>query len=111
MLSMVDRSYVLIEDEVETDAPADVWWFLHTEAEVELNDQMRTATLRANGKRVVVKIEAPTEACFQIMDARPLPSSPNPQLQASDEGRRKLSIRLPGVTALKLVVRITPVWT
>jgi hypothetical protein len=110
-LSMVDRSYVLIEDEVETDAPADVWWFLHTEAEVELNDQMRTATLRANGKRVVVKIEAPTEACFQIMDARPLPSSPNPQLQASNEGRRKLSICLTGVVALKLLVRITPVWT
>jgi hypothetical protein len=44
------------------------------------------------------------------MDPRPLPSSPNPELQASNEGRHKLAVHLQGVTELDLLVEIRPQW-
>jgi hypothetical protein len=109
-LSMVDRSYVIVCDEVETDEPADVWWFLHTEAHVELNGGGREAMLRQNGKQVSIAIDSPAGVSFVVMDALPLPSSPNPDVQASNEGRRKLAIHLQDVADLRLQVRIVPSW-
>ncbi len=108
-LSMIERKYVVVGDEVEADLPVEVWWFLHTEAEVILDGGRRTAVLRQNGKQATVQIETPLEARFQVMEAGPLPTSPDPE-QASNEGRRKLAIHLEGMAEIDLVVRIVPEW-
>ena len=42
------------------------------------------------------------------MDARPLPTSPNPSMQESNKGRRKLFIHVPAAGTLDLRVRFTP---
>jgi hypothetical protein len=107
-LSMVERAYVTVVDEVQADAPVEVWSFLHTEAEVTLSEDGTAATLHQNSKQVCVRIESPEGARFQVMDARPLPTSPDPEVQASNEGRRKLAIHLCDVSDLKLELRIEP---
>ncbi len=107
-LSMVDRSYVTIADHVEADAPADVWWFMHTEAQVSIADRGRTAVLRQAGVEVHVVVRGHPDAAFEVLEAAPLPGSPNPAVQAANEGRRKLAIHLQGVTELDLVVEIRP---
>jgi hypothetical protein len=109
-LSTIDRAYVTVVDEVQADAPVEVWWFLHTEAEVTLDEDRTTAALRQRGKQVSVRIDRPATARFQVVEARPLPTSPDPAVQARNEGRRKLAIHLEGVTDLELAVRIEPVW-
>ncbi len=109
-LSMIDRAYVTVTDEVEADESAELWWFMHTEADVQLSGDKATATLSQNGKQLSVQIVEPAGATFTVLPAGPLPTSPNPDEQASNEGRRKLAIHLTEVTQLKLTVKITPRW-
>jgi hypothetical protein len=108
---VIDRAYVLISDHVEADVPAEVWWFLHTEAQVSLSEEGRVATLQQNGKQVTVRLVKPAGAAFVVMAAQPLPTSPAPELQASSEGRRKLVVHLQEVTELDLRIEIRPEWT
>ena len=109
-LEMIDRAAVTVTDEVEADAPiADLWWFMHTQADVTLSEGGKAASLQQNGKQVVVTIETgPDGAAFEVMDAAPLPTSPNPPEQTPNEGVRKLAIHLTNVTDLKLTVKIAP---
>jgi hypothetical protein len=39
------------------------------------------------------EIARPSGAIFEVRDAAPLPTSPNPKPQADNHGRRKLAIR------------------
>jgi len=64
----------------------DVWWFAHTMAQVELIDQGRSALLTQQGKRMHVEIRQPQGARLQVMDARPLPISPDPPGQNPNNG-------------------------
>ena len=102
--TLANRKTFSLVDRVETDAPAEVWWFAHTEAEVALDASRRRATLTRNGKRFVAEIAEPSGAVFEVRDAAPLPVSPNPKPQAGNQGRRKLAIRLSGVRKIDLAV-------
>ena len=105
---LIDRSYVTITDEIVADNPAEAWWFMHTQANVELSPDKTAATLHRGAKQLVVEIVSPPEAGFTVMAARPLPTSPDPDVQNKNEGRRKLAIWLPNVRTLKLTVKLTP---
>jgi hypothetical protein len=102
--TLTNRSRVSLVDRVEAETPAEVWWFAHTEAEVALDTSRRRATLTRNGKRFIAEIARPSGAIFEVRDALPLPTSPNPKPQADNNGRRKLAIRLAGVTTVDLAV-------
>ena len=106
--TMENRSAVTVADRVQTNAPADVWWFAHTPAEVALGADRTEATLTRNGKRLLAKIESPAGAVFEVQEAAPLATSPNPEKQASNRGRRKLAIRLRAVKEAELRVRFAP---
>ena len=54
---MISRRCVLVQDEIEA-KEADVWWFMHTKADVVLGDNGRTATLSLNGKNLQARILA-----------------------------------------------------
>ena len=106
---LVDRrSAVVVTDRVRAEPAADLWWFAHTEAEVAVAADGRSATLRHKGKQLAVTVEAPAGAQLGVMDARPLPTSPNPSIQESNKGRRKLFIHVPAAGTLDLRVRFTP---
>lgn len=108
--AMVDRAYVILADEIEEGWPiVDFWWFLHTAAEIEIDELLTTATLTQNGKKLIVKIEqGPARADFEIREAVPLDGSPRPQ-QSANEGVRKLAIHLSNITQFKVKISITPV--
>ena len=103
------RSRVLVQDEVEADAPAELWWFMHTEADVQLDSSGQSALLTQDGKRLRATLLAPEAARFTVMDARPLPASPDPEGQSRNEGVRKLAVRLEGVTDERIAVLLEPV--
>lgn len=102
------RRQVLIQDEVAAQEPADVWWFMHTKAEVQVSEDGASATLARDGKRLLARILSPSAARFTVMSARPLPSSPDPAGQNVNAGVRKLAIHLSGVTDLRLAVQLAP---
>ena len=104
---MPGRSHVMITDEIEANAPADLWWFMHTEAKVELDGAR--AILSQNGKQLIAEIVSPSGAVFTVRNAEPLPTSPNPKGQADNSGRRKLAIHLTDVRDVKIAVKLAPV--
>ncbi len=99
---------VLVQDEFELKAAGQAWWFAHTMAQVELPDQ-RTAILTLHGRQLRARILAPETAAWQLMDARPLPSSPQPPKQNQNKGAHKLAIHLENVQAARIAVLFSPV--
>lgn len=106
--TLADRKRLIVMDELQARQPAELWWFLHTEAKVKLDDGGRTAVLSQHEKTFTVRLQEPADAAFQVMDCRPLPSSPNPESQADNRGRRKLALHLTGVQATRIRVSLQP---
>lgn len=99
---------MVVQDEIELKSPQDVWWFMHTDAVVEIAEDGRSATLIKGSRSVRAVINSPAGAKFQVMQAKPLPSSPNPPVQNINEGTRKLYIKLPVQNKATISVSIAP---
>ncbi|MBD2844048.1 discoidin domain-containing protein [Paenibacillus sp. IB182496] len=103
------RRRVLIQDEIQTLQPSDIWWFMHTAAsQVDIGQDGRTAILKKGNKRLQVRIQSPTNAVFSLMEAAPLPSSPNPAENDSIVGISKLAIHLEDAVNPTISVSFTP---
>lgn len=82
---------VRVIDRLGFDEPAEVWWFAHTRAAIDLADDGRSATLTQDGKRLRAKIISPTDARFEEMAASPMPRSPDPRGQNPNNGAKKVN--------------------
>ena len=102
-----DRPAVIVQDEVQAHLPSVYWWFMHTCADVAFSPDRRTATLTQDGQRLVVKILSPLGR-FDVFDARPLPTSPDPPGQSPNAGVRKLVINLGDLVDDRIVVALMP---
>jgi hypothetical protein len=107
-LSLVNRRQILIQDEIQAAKPVEVLWALHTQAEVRLSPDNRTASLSLGGTRLAARILTPPEAVFKLLPARPGPLSPHPLGQAENRGVSKLAIHLQEAQNLRLAVELTP---
>jgi len=98
-VAVVGRKHVIVQDEINGAGATNIWWFMHTPAEIEIGKDGRTALLKSGERRLSARLlAAPAEAKFQVLPARPLPASPNPGGQGSNEKLRKLALRLEGAT-------------
>ena len=107
-IARLDRNKALVQDEIQTDMPVDLWWFMHTRASVRIESDGRVADLQQVGAQLRAQILSPPGASFQIMDAQPLPTSPHPERQAKNDRIRKLAIHLTGVSDARLAVLLVP---
>ena len=103
-----DRQQLVVQDELTLRGKADVWWFMHTQADLNIASSGKTALLERDGDRLQARLLAPTAARFQERPARPLSSSPNPPLQAENGDYRKLAVKLDDVDETRIVVVFTP---
>ena len=108
-LALVDRRYLLVHDEIESEKPSEVWWFMHTPASVSIGPDGASANLKQAAAQLSAHIIWPKEAKFQILEPQPLATSPHPENQAKNEGIRKLAIHLSGITNTRLVVLLLPI--
>ena len=108
-IQLRDRRELLVQDEVETAAPARVWWFMHTTAAVTFDEPRRVATLEQGGRQLRVEILSPDEARWDSLEPRPLPGCPAPEKQADNHGVRKLALALADLSQARITVRLTPV--
>ncbi|MBD2845320.1 Ig-like domain-containing protein [Paenibacillus sp. IB182496] len=103
------RQQVMVQDEFSLRKPSELYWFMHTAADIELVEDGQAAVLSMADKKLYVKlIEAPEGAAFSIMPSRPLPSSPDPEGQALNHGVRKLTVHLEDVREGALSVWMVP---
>ena len=99
-VALLERKHVLVQDEIETGAPVDLVWAMHTRANVRVDGQ--SAVLTREGKTLSMRILLPADARFATASADPGPP------QARNEGVTKLVIRLPGASgAVRLAVLLS----
>jgi len=106
------RRALLAQDEIRSQKPNDLWWFAHTGPGVECrtSEAGRTAILQRNGKTCYAYVLSPADAKFIVMDAKPLPTSPNPTIQNPNKGLKKLALHLPKVKDATIAVLFAPVY-
>jgi hypothetical protein len=102
------RQRVVVQDEITLAQASDVWWFMHTKADVAVAADGRSAVLTQGGKQLLARITSASGPTFVYMAAAPLPTSPSPagQILAADIG--KLAIKLEGITTATLTVEFVP---
>ena len=99
-VALLERQHVLVQDEIEAAAPADIVWAMHTHATVSLGGT--SATLTQKGQTLTARILSPDDARFEIASADPGPP------QARNEGITKLIVRLPQATgSVRLAVLLS----
>ena len=100
-LAMIERSHVLVQDEIETKEPVEVRWNFLTPANIAIDGYQ--ATLTQGDEKLRVRILSPKGASFDVLDAK----APAPQRQQPEISN--LSIRLPNkVSKATIVVLISP---
>jgi hypothetical protein len=104
-----NRQQLVVQDELTASEPAEIWWFLHTSATITVAADGKSALLERSGLKLLARITSPGDAVFYNADARPLWTSPDPDVQNDNLGIRKLAIRLRDVTSTRLTVQLTPV--
>ncbi len=96
-----------IRDEITLNKDdAEIYWFMHTQAAAQVLDE-HTVRLTSGGKSLTLNLETDADTCeVSIMDAKPLPSSPQGEGQNPNSGFRKVAIRLTGSGKVTLTVRL-----
>jgi hypothetical protein len=100
-VALLDRKDVLVQDEIETGAPVDLVWAMHTPAQISLEGAL--ASLTQGGKSFAARILSPPGAEFAVASADPGPP------QSRNEGVSKLVVRLPHAQGfVRLAVLLSP---
>ena len=106
-LVMLDRfnNYVTIQDEIKMNRTNEMYWFAHTDADIEISSDGKSATLTKNGKKIKAYIVNGDEATFSVMDAAPLATSPQvPDQDAIADNVKKLTIHIEECKEIDLCV-------
>jgi len=109
----IDENYsvLTVRDEIDVKNSSEVWWFMHTQADIEVIDK-NTALLSMDGKSLTLQLNTNCpEYELLAMDAVPLPSAPainvNGKTNDPNTGIRKVAIRMQGEGAWDLTVRMS----
>ena len=104
-VALLDRSHVLITDEIEAASPVEITWAMHTPAVVSIEGPQ--AVLRQKGKRMVARLIEPADAAWAIREVNPEPP------QRPLKGVRKLVVELrrAGETPARIRVLLSPAST
>ncbi len=70
------NGFVTVQDEIRFTDSADMYWFAHTDADIVISDDKKSATLTKNDKTITAHIVNGDAATFSVMEAKPLPTSP-----------------------------------
>ncbi len=108
-LSLTDgRKNARLKDIINLKKESTVYWFMHTKAEITISADKKSASLVQNGKTLNIKLISPVSGKFEQMAAVPLPTSPNPDGQGTNDGYKKLCVKLENVKNTVITVVFEP---
>lgn len=102
------RSAVVVQDEITCADDADIWWFAHTDASIDIAEDGKSAILTKNGKRLWVGMISSGDYRFTARPAAPFPASPSVDGQNPNTGIQKLSIQSTAGTDRIISVAMIP---
>ncbi len=106
-LKRIGGTAVEVRDEITPRDPAEVYWFMHTKASIELAPDGRSALLREAGQTLRARlVDGPADLRFTTMPARPMSTSPNPPGQRENKDVTKLTLCHKASSAVSWTVRM-----
>lgn len=99
-----NRSMIIIQDEIKAKAPSELYWFMHTQCEVEVAEDGKSAVVKGQYRDMHVYLLEDVPGTFSVMDAAPLESSPKNDEQSVNKGIRKLAFHVENVTDMTLAI-------
>ena len=104
-----NRSKGFIHDEISSQEPMDVYWFMQTPAQITVAPDGKSATLKIGEKSLLMKLmSSDPDAKITYGDAVPLPSSPKGEGQTPNTGISRIAIQSKGVRQLNMQVLLIP---
>ncbi len=100
-----NRTSLRITDEISCIIPSEIYWFMHTKADIDISDDGKSAILEINGKKMKATLHNDGE--FSVMPAEALKGRYEYDSDYSDI--RKLAVHLDGVMSAKICVTLEPV--
>lgn len=103
-----NRKNAELTDVIELNKASEIYWFMHTKAEISIASDGKSALLTKNGKQMKVVLSSPSNAVFTEMSATPLSTSPQPTIQNPNTAYTKLAIHLTNTTNTTIKVKFEP---
>ena len=88
-----DKECVVIQDEISLNAPGEIYWFAHTNGQIAVSDDGRSAVVTVGEEKLWVGIIS-DDGTFTVMNAELLPTSRAVANQTDNSAYRKLAIHL-----------------
>ena len=105
----INRTQVLIRDEFTLKAKGEIYWQMHTTADVAISEDGTVATLTIGNKSIEVRLlDDTTGLKFETMDAVAYEGLKTYEGETSNEGVTKLYIKASGVQKGTFTVLLTP---
>lgn len=99
-----NRTAVIVQDEIKTKEPADIWWFMHTTRDIEVTEDGKSATIKGAYKNLKISLLADTPGIFSVMSATPMETSPQNSEQNKNLMFKKLAFHAENVTDITIPV-------
>ena len=105
-----NRSSVIVQDEIKTKSPSEIYSFFHTGAALDIAPDGKSAIMTLQGKKMRANLLSPSNASFIEMDSTPLPTSIAPPMaNRPNSNIRKLTVHMTGATNPTISVMFTPI--
>ncbi len=102
-----DKECVIIQDEISLNAPGDIYWFGHTNGQIEVAGDGRSAVITVDSEKLWVGLIS-EEGKFIVMNAEALPESPVVSNQTDNSNYRKLAVHLTNTKDTTISVACIP---
>lgn len=115
MMMYNNRERVIIRDEITTMVPSEIYWFGHTNAQIDVAADGQSAMMTIGDKQMYVRLnEAPAGAVLAVRDISPLPTSPNPETQQGEylpeySGDKTLYVHMTDITSANIELEFIPI--
>lgn len=100
-----NRTSLRITDNVRCIVPSEIYWFMHTKADISISDDGKSAILTLNGKQMKATLHG--DGAFSVMPAEALGGRYEYDADYSDIS--KLTVHLEGITKAEICVTLEPV--
>ncbi|MGW9586184.1 CBM96 family carbohydrate-binding protein [Microbacterium sp. NPDC055455] len=102
------RQQLLVQDEVQAGTPTSFWSYFHTQADIALAEDRKSAVLSLDGRQALVRLVSPVGAVLTGTTATPSPTSPQSLAQDGNAAFNKLAVRIEDTRSTTVTLQVTP---
>lgn len=104
MKLLKDKNEIILQDEIKSDKPMDVWWFMQTKQQIIVSDDKKSAIIKGKYRDMRVSLMEDIDGEFSTMNAEPLPTSPTNSQQNRNLSYTKLCFHVKDVTDITIPI-------